>query len=68
MLSCLIKLGVGAANHDGIIKKRVAFIIQLLEYRKICVEWVPHRLTDKSKQRRMQQLLRRSHEEEDEFL
>ncbi|KMQ82562.1 histone-lysine n-methyltransferase setmar-like protein [Lasius niger] len=59
------------ANHVGISKERVGVIIQQLGYRKICARWVPRRLTDEDKQRRMeccQQLLQRYRDEGDDFL
>lgn len=59
------------ANHIGISKERVGFIIEQLGYRKICAGWVPHRLTDENKQRRLEcckQLLQRYRDEGDDFL
>ncbi|PNF41869.1 hypothetical protein B7P43_G15792, partial [Cryptotermes secundus] len=42
------------ANHIGISKERVGFIIEQLGYRKTCARWVPRRLTDENKQRRLE--------------
>lgn len=59
------------ANHIGISKERVGFIIEQLGYRKICARWVPRRLTDENKQRRLEcceQLLQRYRDEGDDFL
>lgn len=58
------------ANHIGISKK-LYFIVELLDYRKICARLVSRRLTDENKQRRLkccEQLLLRYRDEVDNFL
>lgn len=59
------------AVQVGISKERVGYIIEQLNYRKICSRWVPRRLTEENKQQRKhccEQLLRRYRKDGEDFL